>query len=188
MKLKLYYNSQKKPFDKYDLHQIFSDLNVLEKLWLPCERTDTAGMTKGDIITAYGQAILPSVYKKYRVRRVFGSRKSSGWLFGKQVPALLVFGGDERLPTDVYPHEQEGREVTISDYIRTTKGEALKRLTTNGLDRLRKEGIYAKNNQPVLEAGEFENYESWLSQLSPEMKTRAARVIREEMIKFWSER
>lgn len=122
----MYYNSEKKPFDKYDLKQILSDIDALEKLGVPCERIDTAKMTEDEVTSAYFEATFPSVYKKYRIRQIFGSRRSSGWLFGKQVPALLVFGDGDKYPTDVYPHEEMGKEVTIEEYMRVARQEALK--------------------------------------------------------------
>lgn len=188
MKLRLYYNSEKRPYDKYDLPGIFSQIGELEKLGLPCERIDTTKMPNDDIIDAYGQAILPSVYRKYRIRQVFGSRRNSGWLFGKQVPALLVFEKDGKYPTDVYPHEEHGTEVTISKCVGVTKQQVLRRLSKSILERLTTEGIPSIDIQPqLLETGEFVTDESWLRELPPEKGAKAAQIIREEM-KFWSER
>jgi hypothetical protein len=61
-------------------------------------------------------AVTPSVRKRYRVKRIFGTNKYPGSRFGKGVPALVVLEGGR--PQDVYPHEEEGgRIVTIKEYL-----------------------------------------------------------------------
>jgi hypothetical protein len=49
------------------------------------------------------------------VKRVFGTNKYAGSRFGRGVPALVVL--EDGRPVDVYPHEEEGRIVTIKDYV-----------------------------------------------------------------------
>ncbi len=62
------------------------------------------------------QAVVPSVRKRYGIRRIFGTNKYPGAFFGKGVPALVVL--EDGRPQDVYPHEGEGgRIVTIKDYV-----------------------------------------------------------------------
>jgi hypothetical protein len=72
-------------------------------------------------------AMRPSVSKRYRVKRIFGTNKYTGAYFGRGVPALVVLE-DER-PVDVYPHEEEGgRIVTIADYVaRVRRGDDMER-------------------------------------------------------------
>ena len=68
-------------------------------------------------------AVRPSVRRRYRVRRVFGTNKYPGSLFGAAVPALVVF--EDGRPVDVYPHEeQDGTIVTIEDYLDRIEGTA----------------------------------------------------------------
>ena len=78
---------------------------------------DTAELSRQDREEAYhSRAVRPSVSRRYRVRRVFGTHKRPGQYFGAAVPALVVLDGGH--PVDVYPHEeQDGRIVTISDYL-----------------------------------------------------------------------
>ena len=66
-------------------------------------------------------AVRPSVRRRYRVRRVFGTNKYPGSFFGSGVPALVVI--EDGRPVDVYPHEeQDGTIVTIDDYLRSLGG------------------------------------------------------------------
>ena len=64
---------------------------------------------------------MPSVLKKYRVRQVFGSRRHSGWLFGRQVPALVAYDEKTGYPTDVYPHEQGLTSVEIETFLESLR-------------------------------------------------------------------
>ena len=75
------------------------------------------GLTQQEREEAYvSRAVRPSVSKRYRVRRVFGTNKYSGQHFGGAVPALVVL--EDGRPVDVYPHEeQDGTIVTIRDYL-----------------------------------------------------------------------
>jgi hypothetical protein len=69
------------------------------------------------VYRAYADAWLPSVSKKFGIRRVFGTRHLGGCFFGREVPALLVFKDDEEQPVNVYPHEEHGRIVTIKEFM-----------------------------------------------------------------------
>ena len=100
---------------------VWTDLTVIESLLANLSRNngieyqiiDTAEMTDDELIGWYVKAILPSVKHKYRVRTVFGSNRYSGVFFGRQQPALLVEGDQ----WDVYPHEENGRKVTIEEFL-----------------------------------------------------------------------
>jgi len=74
-------------------------------------------LTDEQVMSRYiEEAVVPSVYKKFRIRQVFGSRRHSGWLFGSGVPALIVYEGGKSI--DVYPHEDlSGRTVTIEEFL-----------------------------------------------------------------------
>lgn len=78
---------------------------------------DTGDLTPQDREEAYlSRAVRPSVSRRYRVRRVFGTNKYPGQYFGGAVPALVVL--EDGRPVDVYPHEeQDGTIVTIRDYL-----------------------------------------------------------------------
>jgi hypothetical protein len=119
LKLAFYFNSTVKPFDDLDVQGILSLLDQLQDKGVASERIDTSKMSEGEVQEAYVRAILPSVYRKYRVRQIFGSRRHSGWLFGKHVPALLVYDGEGGSPSDVYPHEEENSKITIHDFLTT---------------------------------------------------------------------
>ena len=82
------------------------------------------GLTQQEREDAYvSRAVRPSVSKRYRVRRVFGTNKYSGQYFGGAVPALVVL--ENGRPVDVYPHEeQDGTIVTIRDYLDRIGGSA----------------------------------------------------------------
>lgn len=78
---------------------------------------DAGKMTREQAEQTYiERAVPPSVTRRYRVRRVFGTNKYAGGFFGKGVPALVVL--EDGRPADVYPHEeQDGTIVTINDYL-----------------------------------------------------------------------
>lgn len=82
---------------------------------------DVSGYTREQFEDAYvSRAVPPSVRRQYGVKRVFGTNKYVGSRFGRGVPALVVL--EDGRPVDVYPHEEEGRIVTIADYLRRLEG------------------------------------------------------------------
>lgn len=117
MRLAFYYSTTTRPFDKYDIPKILSALDRLQKKDIPSTKIDVSKMSEEQIGHTYIEATIPSVYRKYKIRQVFGSRKNSGWLFGKQVPALLVYDDESKYPSDVYPHDMHDREVTIEEFL-----------------------------------------------------------------------
>lgn len=86
---------------------------------------DAAELTEQDREDAYlSRAVRPSVSRRYRVRRIFGTNKYPGQYFGGAVPALVVL--EDGRPVDVYPHEeQDGTIVTIRDYLDGLGGTAV---------------------------------------------------------------
>ncbi|MFC2003438.1 hypothetical protein ACFLV4_05800 [Chloroflexota bacterium] len=91
---------------------------LLEKRGITNEIIDTDSLSEGQIQKAYLDAVVPSVFKKFGIRRVFGSRRRSGWLFGRGVPALLVYEEGEQYPSDVYPHDEgQGKVKTIREFL-----------------------------------------------------------------------
>lgn len=103
---------------------------------VPLEIIDTTEMGAADLQRKYIDAIMPSVFKKYRVRQVFGSRRRAGWLFGRGVPALVVLGpNSSAIPEDLYPREERGTLVTIWDFLaslRESKEKAKTRTDGSG--------------------------------------------------------
>ena len=116
---------------------------------------DTAGLSRQDREEAYhNRAVRPSVSRRYRVRRVFGTHKRPGQHFGAAVPALVVLDGGR--PVDVYPHEeQDGTIVTISDYLETIaaggdeSGDALERRMDSLRERIGTVGVSARPVPPA---------------------------------------
>jgi hypothetical protein len=101
------------------VHEALAWAGELQKAGLPLEVVNTARMTIKGLEQAYIESVVPSVYRKYRIRRIFGTNRRSGSFFGRQVPALLVTDPTHETPGDVYPHEDSsGRIVTISDFLK----------------------------------------------------------------------
>jgi len=100
---------------------------------------DAGEMKREDAQSAYERlAVPPSVGRRYRVRRVFGTNKYTGGFFGKGVPALVVLANGR--PQDVYPHEEEEDRtiVTINDYLDSlTRSAAGDRELATRMDALR---------------------------------------------------
>ncbi|NVM22827.1 MAG: hypothetical protein HWN68_13730 [Desulfobacterales bacterium] len=121
MELKLYYSTVILPFDDarnegYD--NVAALLEQIENKGVECHRIDTSQLTEEQITEAYIHSVIgPTQLKKYRVRQVFGSARHSGWLFGRQVPALVVYTTSSQMPEDVSPHAIGGRIVTINEYL-----------------------------------------------------------------------
>jgi len=85
------------------------------------EVVDVSEFSREQLEDAYvSRAVPPSVRRQYGVKRVFGTNKYAGSRFGRGVPALVVL--DNGRPVDVYPHEEEGRIVTIADYMKRLGG------------------------------------------------------------------
>ena len=63
------------------------------------------------------EAYAASMYHHQQIRQHFGARSEGERLpnFGKEVPALLVYDKEERVPIAVYPHS-EGRGPTQKDF------------------------------------------------------------------------
>ena len=99
------------------VRDVLERLDDFRKKGLAIEGRNTAKMSATDLEHAYIRAILPSVYRKYRVRRIFGSNRQAGLFFGRGVPALLISDPTHKTPGDVYPHEEAGRIVTIHDFL-----------------------------------------------------------------------
>ena len=122
MHFKLYYSSTVKPFNSAANEGFGEVLELLEKVerkGITCQRVDTSKLTDEEIFNAYTRSVIgPTQLKKYKVRQVFGSARRSGWLFGKEVPALVVYSSrGSEVPEDVFPHTFGGHIVTIRDYL-----------------------------------------------------------------------
>ena len=122
MHLKLYYSTKVDPSNlpaNEGFDQVWGLLGKMERNGLTCERIDTNQLTDEQIAEAYIRSVVgPTQLKKYRVRQVFGSARRSGWLFGKEVPALVVFSSSgSQFPKDVFPHAIGGHIATIREYL-----------------------------------------------------------------------
>ena len=122
MELKLYYSTVIQPFDDdrnagYD--EVSPLLEQLENKGVKCYRIDTNQLTEEQITETYIRSVIgPTQLKRYRVRQIFGSARHSGWLFGRQVPSLVVYRAGSQFPEDVFPHVLGGHIVTISKYLK----------------------------------------------------------------------
>jgi len=101
--------------DDFNLSDILDLLNRLQERGIKVTIHDTAGWDDGKRIDQYLRAVPPSMYKKYAIRRIFGSARIPGWQFGRQVPAIIV--SNEGKDVDVYPHKLGARRVTILNFL-----------------------------------------------------------------------
>jgi len=153
MRLRLIYHSQIQPpalpeNAGLDLRAIKAVLQRLEELGVSWEIVDVLTWSTQELTNLYLEAILPTARRKYQVRQVFGSKRRAGFLFGREVPALLVYESEGQYPVDVYPHRAGGRTVTIraflEDLLRTLRKAPLTvanreagRALAERMDRLR---------------------------------------------------
>lgn len=121
MQLRLYYSANHQLLDvpsNKNFPEVMNLLRLLKPRGISNEIIDTDLLSEEEIHRAYTDAVVPSVFKKFGIRRVFGSRRRSGWFFGKGVPALLVYEEGQRYPSDVYPHDEgQGRVKTIREFL-----------------------------------------------------------------------
>lgn len=122
MRLKLIHHSQTQPIaspdnEGFDFREIKTLFQRLEELGVSSEVIDTMTTSDEERIDLYLEATLPTARKKYRVRQVFGSKRHAGFLFGREVPALLVYEPGKQYPVDVYPHLSRGRTITIRAFL-----------------------------------------------------------------------
>ena len=122
MILKLIHHSQTQLLaspdnEGFDLRAIQAILRRLEGLGVAWETVDTMTISDEELTNLYIEATLPTARTKYRVRQVFGSKRHAGFLFGRGVPALLVYDPGKSHPVDVYPHRRGTRTVTIRAFL-----------------------------------------------------------------------
>jgi menaquinone-dependent protoporphyrinogen IX oxidase len=79
------------------------------------EFVDTAQLTEKARIESYSRVVVPAVYRHYEVKRMLGTNRHSGCLFGAEVPALLVTNTDSA--GDTYPHRKGHRITTIHSFL-----------------------------------------------------------------------
>ena len=122
MKLKLIYSPTNSPFDKPHNKDFDKALVLLKNEihhYAEVEIIEAGKISDEERYNIYSQAFFPSVRKKLRLRQVFGTRRRSGCFFGKEIPALLVYEEDMKYPVSIYPHEKNGRIITIKEFLET---------------------------------------------------------------------
>ena len=122
MNLKLIYHPKMLPHELpanrgFDLSKIKALLEQLEQLAVSWEAIETSKTSEEELSSLYFEAIRPAIYNKYPVRQVFGSKRNSGFMFGRGVPALVVYESGKDYPSDVYPHGAGDRIVTIKVFL-----------------------------------------------------------------------
>ncbi len=89
---------------------------------IPTEIVDVSCMSEEQIQNAYTEAIPLAISKKFRMRRVFGTKHQSVSRFGKEVPALFVYGDEQGKLIDFYPRiEEQDHIVTILNFFTQAK-------------------------------------------------------------------
>lgn len=118
MQLEFYYDKQRS--DVEEVSKLTEKLQNLKRKNAQLKIIDVSNMSQDELFKIYANAWRPAIYKKYKIRRVFGSHRQPGILFGKK-PALLVYEAESEYPTDIYPHDAHGRIVTIDEFINNLK-------------------------------------------------------------------
>lgn len=112
-RLVLLYDSTIRPWHA-DLQAIRANLTKLQAKGVRCELLDTKDLPEQELDRWRDEATAAAIRRHQGIRQAFGSRKQGRLpYFGKQVPALLVYGEGEKIPLAVYPHsEKRGRTHT----------------------------------------------------------------------------
>lgn len=126
MLLEFYFDSQKT--DAKLLETILGKLSSLNESNCEKKFIDVNGISPDKKFEYYSKAWAPSVVKKYKIRKVFGTHRNPGSFFG-EVPALLAYEDNAQHPADVFPHDKHGRLVTIEEFLNAV----LSQLTFNDL-------------------------------------------------------
>ena len=129
MRLTFYFSSKHKPSkipenNGFNLDEILGCLKSLEdKGQTTYGVIDTSTLSGADLFDAYITASAPAILKGrtgYNVSHVFGTRRSKGIFFGREIPALSVYGEMDQIPTDIYPHRKGQAIITISEFLEMT--------------------------------------------------------------------
>jgi len=121
MELTFYFPSDSAiPFDddrNRGLDAVPALLDRLERRGVRVRRVDPLKLSAERRFEEYSKATIPAIYKKYEVKRVFGTNRHSACWFGLQVPALVVKPTADAVG-DTYPHRESGnRIVTIHEFL-----------------------------------------------------------------------
>ena len=120
MKLVLFYTCTPMKGWEEELKDIKALLREIERLNIVVEERDLTDHNQEERKDLYFKfAVPPSVFRRYAIRRIFGSRRDPGFLFG-DIPALIVYYAASRFPVEVYPHEIGIGSVVFlpSDFLR----------------------------------------------------------------------
>jgi len=116
-RVELYYSSEiAEPWS--DLEEIRSLLSKLKEKGVSVKFIDTARIPESELKEFYtASVIVPSIKNKYKISGLFGTRRAAGCFFGRERPGLVVYREGATTPVDVYPHDEDGRRITIEDYL-----------------------------------------------------------------------
>ena len=114
VKIEFYYDKTRS--DKTKINSIIKLLEKQKQSGNEVCLIDISNLSKAEIFELYTKAWAPSVFKKYKIRTVFGSHRNPGTDFGK-VPALLVYEKGSVYAVDVFPHDKHGKLETIENFL-----------------------------------------------------------------------
>ena len=116
-KIEFYYSTEvAEPW--CDLEEIRSLLSKLREKSVSVDFVDTAKIPESELKEFYTTSVIvPSIKKKYKISGLFGTRRAAGCFFGRERPGLVVYREGATTPVDVYPHDLNGRRITITDYL-----------------------------------------------------------------------
>ncbi|MFC1897810.1 hypothetical protein ACFLX8_04530 [Chloroflexota bacterium] len=131
VQLKLYCSSEHVPVQAEGFSEVIYLLWILGRKGISNEIIDTSCITREEIKEVYSEAFCASISKKLAIRKIFGSKNRSGFRFGREIPALLVYEESGQHPVDVYPHGKKRKDSTyhdtinINEYLRALLGSQL---------------------------------------------------------------
>ena len=145
MKLVLFYTHTPMKGWERELDEIKALLREIERQNVVVEEWDLTGYDREERRELYLKfAVPPSIFRRYGIRGIFGSRRDPGFLFG-DIPALIVYYATSRFPVEIYPHEIGIGSLVFfpSDFLRI----ALRAITGKILGRERRSNELERNSE-----------------------------------------
>ncbi|MBD3408103.1 MAG: hypothetical protein GF411_18425 [Candidatus Lokiarchaeota archaeon] len=118
--MKFYYDSTVDPDDNpinAGIEDAIERLKDMAKI-IRIDIFDTKGWPEKKLSEAYETVMKVAIMNKTAIRRIYGTAQQRAIRFAKEVPSLIVFDDSKGYAVEVYPKLDEGKVMTIMDYLK----------------------------------------------------------------------